>query len=96
MANHKQTTRVAADIPRSEPIRTTVFRIVPHMKDGKPVPERWDMEELVVSGVVESRKVHESGQVLPVVRERHTLLTARYTERDAPETWELVSTKVRE
>ena len=36
-----------------EKTRAKVFRVVPHVgADGKPVPERWDMEEVVVSGVV--------------------------------------------
>lgn len=70
-----------------EKVRTTVFRVVPHMKDGKPVPEKWDTEELVINGTVEARMVHERAQSLPVARERHSVLMQKYISREAPETW---------
>lgn len=72
-----------------EKTRAKVFRVVPHVgADGKPVPERWDMEEVVVSGVIESRKLHEKAATLPVARHRHTIELTKWMSREAPETWE--------
>lgn len=69
--------------------RVKAFRVVPHLgPDGKAVPEKWDMEEVVVSGVVESRKLHEKAVTLPVARYRHTVELTRWMSREAPETWE--------
>ena len=72
----------------TEKVRTTIFRVVPHVgRDGKPVPEKWDTEELVINGTVEARMVHERAQSLPVARERHSVLMQKYISREAPETW---------
>lgn len=75
--------------PVSEKTRARVFRVVPHLgPDGKRVPERWDMEEVVVVGVVESRKLHEKSVTLPVARHRHTIELTKWSSRESPETWE--------
>lgn len=69
--------------------RARVFRVVPHIgPNGKPVPERWDTEEVVVVGTVESRKLHEKAATLPVARHRHTIELNKWMSREAPETWE--------
>ena len=79
---------VSASAPQPEKIRTTVYRVVPHLgPDGKPVPNRWDTEEISVSGVVEAKLVHERAQPLPVARERHQILVQKWVSREAPETW---------
>lgn len=78
-----------ATVEKSERARVRTFRVVPHLgPDGKPVPERWDTEEVVVSGVVESRKLHERAATLPVARYRHTVEVTKWLSREAPETWE--------
>ena len=72
-----------------EKTRVKTFRVVPHRDEtGKPVPEGWDMEEVVVYGVVESRKLHEKAATLPVARHRHTIELTKWMSREAPETWE--------
>jgi hypothetical protein len=77
---------MAPDAPRT---RVKTFRVVPHVgPNGKPVPERWDVEEVVVSGVVESRKLHERSVTLPVARHRHSIEVANWMSREAPESWD--------
>lgn len=74
--------------PAAERVRAKMFRILPHLdSDGRPVPGKWDMDEVVVSGVIESRKVHETAATLGVARHRHTIEVTRWMSREAPETW---------
>ena len=81
-------TTTSQQLPAQERVRTTVYRVVPHLgPDGKPVPNRWDTEEVVVAGVVEAKLVHERAQPLPVARERHQILVQKWVNREAPETW---------
>lgn len=73
-----------------EKLRTTVYRIVPHRTpEGLAVPEKWDMEEVVVEGIVVSKKIHERNQTLPAVRHRHQVLVQQWVNREGPETWKL-------
>lgn len=73
-----------------EKVRVTAYRIVPHRNaDGQVVPERWDTEEIVVSGVIETRSLHERGQTLPAARHRHNVLWQTKINREGPETWKL-------
>ena len=53
------------------------LQIRPHMKDGKRVPEKWDLVEGRAVCVPDSEKVLERGQILPVVRGSYDIARAK-------------------
>ena len=64
----------------------TVYRVRPHLVDGKPVDGDWDTEEVTVVGRVVRRVVHERAQPLSVARKKWHVLTYRQNDRGEPET----------